>query len=249
MHLILTGATGLVGSAALAAMLANKTISRISIISRKPVTMGENDDRVKVIIKKDFKEWENSVLDQLKGAKGCVWASGPSQNDVNKEDYIEITKTQALNAAKTFSSLNVPQPFNFVYVSGEGATTKPGIFTTLFGRVKGETEAELLNLMKDPSYPCLRPISIRPGGVDPTAQPEVMEHMPERWRTGWRGNLGPPAHAFFRVVYKNMNSPTKELGEVLVNLAAGNGEAMKGPGIEGEGRTITNKGFRSIAGI
>jgi hypothetical protein len=45
------------------------------------------------------------------------------------------------------------------------------------------------------------------------------------------------------------SSPTKELGKVLTELAMGNGEALKGEGIEGEGRTITNKGFRRLAGL
>lgn len=87
MHLILTGATGLVGSAALDAMLKNNAISKISILSRRPVQMAEDakDPRVRVITHKDFESYQPELLDQLKDADGCVWALGISQNSVNKE--------------------------------------------------------------------------------------------------------------------------------------------------------------------
>ena len=84
MHLILTGATGLVGAAVLENMLAQESINRISILSRRPVKMAEGHDKAKVIIHKDFKNFDDALLEQLKDAQGCVWALGVSQNAVNK---------------------------------------------------------------------------------------------------------------------------------------------------------------------
>lgn len=87
MHLILTGATGLVGSSVLDAMLNNAAISKISILSRNAVRMAEDakDPRVHVITHKDFESYQPELLDQLKDADGCVWALGTSQNNVNAE--------------------------------------------------------------------------------------------------------------------------------------------------------------------
>jgi uncharacterized protein YbjT (DUF2867 family) len=87
MHLILTGATGLVGSAVLDAMLGMKEVSKISILSRRPVKMAEDakDPRVNLVIHKDFEHYDAEVLDKLKGAEGCVWALGISQTQVGKE--------------------------------------------------------------------------------------------------------------------------------------------------------------------
>lgn len=87
MHLILTGATGLVGSSVLDAMLKNTNISKISILSRRPVPMAKDsgDSRVRVITHRDFGSYEPEVLDQLKDAEGCVWALGISQTKVNQE--------------------------------------------------------------------------------------------------------------------------------------------------------------------
>jgi len=84
MHLILTGATGLVGAAVLDSMLAQKGVSRISILSRRPVKMAEGHDKVKVILHKDFNTYDEALLEELRDAQGCVWALGVSQNAVNK---------------------------------------------------------------------------------------------------------------------------------------------------------------------
>lgn len=85
MHLILTGATGLVGAGVLQAMLTRESVTKISIISRRPVAMAEGHEKAKVFIQKDFSSIEPSILEQIKGADGCVWALGISTSQVGKE--------------------------------------------------------------------------------------------------------------------------------------------------------------------
>jgi len=87
MHLILTGATGLIGTAVLDAMINMKDVTKISILSRKPVKMAEdaNDPRINVIIHNDFEKYDEDLLNKLSGASGCVWALGVSQSAVGKE--------------------------------------------------------------------------------------------------------------------------------------------------------------------
>ena len=85
MHLILTGATGTCGSAVLRHCLADPAVTRLTIISRRPIPQAEGQDKAKVLIHGDFAEYPQSVLDQLKGADGCVWALGTSSNGVKKE--------------------------------------------------------------------------------------------------------------------------------------------------------------------
>jgi NAD dependent epimerase/dehydratase family enzyme len=84
MHLIITGATGLVGSACLHQMLLNKSITRISILSRRPVPMAAEHSHVNVIIHKDFSAYSAEVLERLKGAEACIWALGISATKVSK---------------------------------------------------------------------------------------------------------------------------------------------------------------------
>lgn len=94
MHIILTGATGLVGSAALVALRARPDISKISILSRRPVPMleGNNDDRIQVILH-DFKDYDNALKERLRDAQGVVWALGISQTAVSKEYAVPYTTT------------------------------------------------------------------------------------------------------------------------------------------------------------
>ena len=85
MHLILTGATGSVGLAALQHCLANPKVTQLSILSRRPVIQAEGHAKANVILHKDYLNYSDEVLEQLKGAQGCVWAQGISQTKVDKE--------------------------------------------------------------------------------------------------------------------------------------------------------------------
>ncbi|KAH2762684.1 hypothetical protein KXW18_004943, partial [Aspergillus fumigatus] len=222
MHLILTGATGLVGSGVLDAMLAMKEVTKISILSRRPVQMAEDahDPRVQVILHQGFEAYDPKVLSQLQGATGCVWALGISQTKVNKEDYIKITKTYAVEAAKAFRTLPPPnQPFHFVYVSGTGATTQPGFFTSLFARVKGETELELAELRR--ATPLFRASSVRPAFIDHAHHEAIKKYVPPRptYETLFR-----PLAPVFRAAMPGLCSPTEQLGRFLTEMAMGRHE-------------------------
>ena len=85
MHLILTGATGLVGAACLDIMLKDPAITKISILSRKPVVQADGHAKADVIIHNDMAVYDAETLEKLKGAEGCVWAIGPSVIAVGKE--------------------------------------------------------------------------------------------------------------------------------------------------------------------
>ncbi|KAJ3497548.1 hypothetical protein NLG97_g1813 [Lecanicillium saksenae] len=88
MHLILTGATGLVGSSVLEAMIKAKDVTKISVLSRRPIPFVEDakSPKVNVIIHRDFQKYDANLLSQLSGAQGCVWALGISQTKVGREN-------------------------------------------------------------------------------------------------------------------------------------------------------------------
>lgn len=87
MHLVLAGATGLVGSGVLDAMLKMNQVSQITILSRRMVRMADDarDPRVRVVLHQDFERYDAALLRQIQDATGCVWALGISQNQVGKE--------------------------------------------------------------------------------------------------------------------------------------------------------------------
>ncbi|MCJ1371477.1 hypothetical protein MMC20_002694 [Loxospora ochrophaea] len=208
--------------------------------------MAEGHPKANVILHADFNKYPAETMEKMKGASGCVWALGVSVVDVSKKDYEDITFSYPLAAAKSFASLS--EPFKLVYVSGEGATLSPGFLTPFFGAVKGRTEAALLDLTTQPGYTALKPYSVRPAGVDPKFHEEIHEWIP-KLRPAAKAILGPVALGVMRNVSPSMISPTRDLGKVLVELAMSDGQPLTGGGVSGDGRTISNVGFRRLAGI
>ncbi|KAJ5774695.1 hypothetical protein N7457_009591 [Penicillium paradoxum] len=255
MHLILTGATGLVGSAVLDAMLKSTSVSKISILSRSPVRMAEDakDSRVHVITHKDFESYKPELLDQLKDADGCVWALGTSQTNVTKDrQYITITKDYTLAAANAFSTIKPSDhPFRFIHVSGEGATQNPGIFSPIFARVKGETEMLLGTLSEQ--TPSLRVDSVRPAFVDSVTHDAIKPYIPSNGVTGIVSKVGMAVLGpGIRYLMKSMHSPTEHLGSFLTDMAMGRFEGkLEGPGAfrMGGSYVVGNSGMRRILGI
>ncbi|KAE8453896.1 hypothetical protein EG329_007672 [Mollisiaceae sp. DMI_Dod_QoI] len=276
MHLILTGATGLVGGAVLHQMLTTPSISKISILSRRPVPQAEGHAKAKVYIHKDFSVYEKSLLDELKDAHGVVWALGISATQVDKpyfplpiplppktitkmglifnvvglfREYEKITLTYPLAFARSISTTTSPRPVPFIYISGEGATTTPSLLTPHWASIKGRAESSLLALSKSSEFANLRPISVRPGGVDPAKHEEIHGFLPEKglFRKVLEGVLVP----VLRGVVPGMMSPTRELGGVVVGLAVGEGGAFEDgeEGVSGEGRTLSNVKLRKLAGL
>lgn len=120
------------------------------------------------------------------------------------------------------------------------------MFTPLFGRIKGQAEAELLTLSK--TNPLLRAYSLRPGFVDAVAHHEIQPIVGERERSlSYRAAQTVLAPALRK--FPSQVSPTKALGKVLTELAMSDGAPLQGEGIEGEGRTIRNTAMRRMAGL
>lgn len=113
-----------------------------------------------------------------------------------------------------------------------------------FGRVKGEAEKALRELIK--TTPSFQPYSPRPGVVDPSLQPAIQPFLPRTFKNRSVWWLNPTLRAVFP---KSMISPTQDLGKVLVELAMSDGKPLEGEGISGEGRTLSNVALRRLAGI
>jgi hypothetical protein len=164
-------------------------------------------------------------------------------------EYENITYTYPLAFARAISTTTSPKPVNFVYVSGEGATTTPGFLTPHWGAVKGRTESDLLALSKESAFSNLRPFSLRPGGVDPSDHKEIQSYIPEKkgLMKALEGALIPVLNA----ALPRMMSPTRDLARVLTDLALGDGNAFaeKDQGVSGEGRTLNNMAMRRLAGL
>ncbi|RMJ15093.1 hypothetical protein CDV36_005236 [Fusarium kuroshium] len=254
MHLILTGATGLIGSGVLDAMLKMKDITKISILSRRPVAMAENanDPRVNVIIHTDFLHYGRNVLSQLQGANGAVWALGVSQTKVSKDEYVKITKDFPLAGAKAFADLAPnDEPFRFIFVSGHSSTQNPGPFTNRYARVKGETELLLSEMRND--YPRLKTEAVGPGVVSERDHAAIKPYVPDQgfFHNSARAVLGPP----IRMAFPFLDAPTEPLGKFLVEMAMGRFDKQLDEGgsdittLSGGMRVLKNPAFLRLSGL
>ncbi len=168
-------------------------------------------------------------------------------------EYVEITKDFALAAAEAFQhfSSDPTEPFNFVYVSGEGATFRPGPFTPIFGRVKGETELALAGLGE--KNPLFRAVSVRPGFVDPAAHDAVQPYIPILGLA--RRVAGVALGPAIRTLAKGNWSPTQPLGVFLTDAALGrwDNNRLEGLGFQslggGTSALVENVGFRRLMGL
>jgi len=279
MHLILTGATGLVGAGALNQALKQmpSRVTRLSILSRKPVPAADGKPNVEVIQTNDFSTYPPELLQRLKGAEGCVWALGISVTQVGKEEYERITVDYPVAAAEAFAGL--AERFNFIYVSGESlfsdfwtfwgewVADKSGIRANVMSVVcllgEGATQqpgrftsyfgrvkgsAESQLLALQSDHPSLRMFSVRPALVDPTYDNETKKAQAQR-TPDLNSRLRPWISPPLRFLAPGFISPTQDLGKFLVDLACGDGKALDGVGGESEGRVVSNTAFRRIVGL
>lgn len=74
MRVIITGATGLVGSAVVRQCIVNQAITEALILTRKPLPRDiSNNAKIAVIIHEDFGSYPPELLTRLSGAEGCIW--------------------------------------------------------------------------------------------------------------------------------------------------------------------------------
>lgn len=174
-------------------------------------------------------------------------------NQKNKRQYVKITKDYALAAAEAFSTLKPSNPpFRFVYVSGEGATQTPGLFSAHFAKVKGETES-LLGQLSAKNPDLFRADSVRPAFVDAAAHDSVKSYVSGPVISGFGAKfalnvLGPPVRLFM----KGMHSPTEHLGRFLTDTAMGRIDGKfegKGAFKLGGSWVVENVGMRRILGL
>jgi uncharacterized protein YbjT (DUF2867 family) len=155
MKVIVTGATGMVGKGVLLECLDHPKVEQVLTIGRTP--LGIQHPKLKELTQKNFLDY-SKVQDQLKGFDACFLCMGVSAGGMKEEKYRELTYDYTLALAKTLLPLN--PSMTCTYVSGEG-TDSSGKGRTMWARVKGKTENDLLSLGFKQAF------MFRPGGIIP----------------------------------------------------------------------------------
>ncbi|KAK4554167.1 hypothetical protein LTR86_008694 [Recurvomyces mirabilis] len=236
-HIILTGATGQAGSAILSYALNSPAIARISVLGRRPPKLAENQPKANIITHSDFEHYPQEILDQLRGATGCIWAQGISSRGMKEDEYTKITLDYPVAAAKAFAGLG--ENVKFVYMSGEGADINEKA-SMMFGRIKGRAERTLLGMQKE--LPSLKVYAIRPAVINPQGQ-----YLAER-KVTLQDRASTFLGGLFSMMFPSLVIPTDALAKVCVDLAIGEGEPVgAGKGVAEEGRLLSNTALRRLA--
>ena len=110
---------------------------------------GKSHPKLREIAHQDFTDF-SAIEGELSGYDACFFCLGVSSIGMTEVAYRRVTYEFTLAAARTLARLN-PQ-MTFIYVSGSGTDSSES-GSTMWARVKGETENELFQL---PFRACLR---------------------------------------------------------------------------------------------
>ena len=155
MKIILFGATGMVGQGILRECLLDPGVDQVLSIVRTPTT--QQHPKLCQLAHQDFFNY-SAVEPKLTGFDACLFSLGVTSAGKSEAEYTHLTYDLTLAAATTLSKLN--PNMTFLYVSGAGTdSTERG--RTMWARVKGKTENDLLKLPFHAAY------MFRPGAIQP----------------------------------------------------------------------------------
>ena len=140
MHVLLIGASGMVGQAALAACLRDPGVEQVTALVRSP--LGIQGGKVREVVCTDLLAI-TSVLETFPHPDVCLFCAGVSAVGKSEAEYRRLTYELTLAVARALVQLS--PPMHFLYVSGDGTdSTEKG--RAMWARVKGATENSLLRL-------------------------------------------------------------------------------------------------------
>jgi uncharacterized protein YbjT (DUF2867 family) len=202
MKVLIFGATGMLGQAALLECERDPGVTAIVALGRTPVA-GQHQ-KLTNLIHADLANYDG--LDaQLTGFDACFFTLGVSSAGMKEPEYTRITYDLTMAAATTLARLN-PQMV-FVYVSGAGTdSTEKG--RSMWARVKGRTENDLLKLPFRAAY------MFRPGFIEPVHGARSKTAL---YRAIYA--MTKPLMPVLRVLMPNAILTTDQVGQAMLNAA------------------------------
>jgi len=164
MEIIITGATGTIGSAILRHCLTNPSITSIVALTRRPLPI--THPKLSTITIDNWITWDSGVLSRILSADAAIWAIGTT--DANREinyDYPLAFQESFLEARK--ASPHAAKRFRYIRVSG--AFTEPDQDRSLWfyagpRKLHGLAEARTMELAEKYNSVC-QTFVVKPGGV------------------------------------------------------------------------------------
>lgn len=154
-NVIIAGSTGMIGESVLDQCLKNDFIDKVLIINRSSTDL--QHPKLKEAVMSDL-SYASMLKNIIHEYDACFFCIGVSSLGMDEASYTRLTYTMTLNFAKLMSEFN--PAMTFCYISGAGTdSTQTG--KTMWARVKGKTENDLLKL------PFKQVYNFRPGALIP----------------------------------------------------------------------------------
>jgi uncharacterized protein YbjT (DUF2867 family) len=167
-HLVIVGATGMVGGYALRYALNNSAVKSVTSIGRKK--LGISHPKLKEVLHQDFSDC-SALTDALVGQDAAVYCLGTYTGSVSDAELRAITADYTIEFARVLRLSSPEAAFSFL--SGNGADPT-GRSRLAFARYKGEAEKALL-ASGFPRVYLFRPAYIYP--VEPRKEPNFSYRM------------------------------------------------------------------------
>jgi uncharacterized protein YbjT (DUF2867 family) len=154
-NVLILGATGMIGRGVLRECLLDAGIERVTTLGRRAT--GQQHPKLREIVHENLFDL-SAIESPLADTDACFFCLGVSAIGMTEADYTAVTHDLTLSVAATL--VRVAPSSTFVYVSGASTeSTERG--RTMWARVKGRTENDLLRLPFKAAY------MFRPGLIFP----------------------------------------------------------------------------------
>jgi uncharacterized protein YbjT (DUF2867 family) len=161
-HLVIVGATGMVGGYALRYALDHAAVGSVTSVGRRK--LGISHPKLKEVLHKNFADC-SALADTLSGQDAAVYCLGTYTGSVSDAELRAITTDYTIELARVLRSSSPNAAFSFL--SGNGADPT-GRSQLAFARYKGQAETALL-AAGFPRVYLFRPAYIYP--VEPRKEP------------------------------------------------------------------------------
>lgn len=199
MKVLIFGATGMVGQAALRECLAAPDVELVQTVGRAPT--GQQHPKLRELVHAEM--WHYDAVDtDLTGFDACFFAIGVTSSGMKEKTYTHLTYDMTLAAADILARLNPRMVF--VYVSGAGADSTE-TSRIMWERVRGKTENALLKLPFRGVY------IFRPGMIEPL---DGIKSKTSAYRIFY--SLARPILPLLRAALPNHVLTTRQVGQAML---------------------------------
>jgi len=202
MNVVIFGATGMVGAAALLECFADPRVASVLVVTRSPT--GRSHPKLREVLHPDFFNYD-TLREPFAACDACFFCLGASSIGMSEAAYARVTYDLTMAAARVMVAAN--PNMTFCYVSGVGTdSTERG--RTMWARVKGQTENALLTLGFKAAY------MFRPGYIQPIGDVQS--------KTGWvqtAYDIARPLYPLIHRLLPNNSTTTSNLGRAMIQVA------------------------------